>query len=217
MLKTSTLFSLLALVFLAFIFTNCASLTGFQTGRTIEEGTGEFMASINVSQSPDFDFDFDDTTDLRFFFPNVELGGRYGVAERFDMGLRMNTNFNLAIDGKYQILGDQESEVAMSLGAGFGSFGLFTALWNVQVPLYFSFHPNEKVDIYLTPRYIAQFAAGDISGNLNYFGGNAGVLFGTRTKFGFDFGIYNVSATENIDLQSIATFGFGVKVPIGGN
>ncbi len=216
MIKPSTLFSLFAFFSLAIIFSNCASLTGFQTGRTVGEGNGEFMATLNASQSPDFilDYDFDDTTDVEnLFFPNIEVSGRYGIAEKFDMGLRVNTNLNVAVDAKYQLLGDQESEVALAIGAGVGTFSAFVGLWNVQVPLYFSLHPNESVDIYLTPRYISQFATGDLSGSLNYLGGNAGVLFGERVKFGLDAGIYNISATGGFDVTSIATFGIGVKIP----
>lgn len=216
MFKTNFTNTLLFCVFLALFFTNCASLTGFQTGRTVGEGNGEFMISLNASQSPDFDFNFDssDSTEVdNLFFPNIEVSGRYGITEKFDMGARLNTFLNIAIDGKYQILGDQESDVALSVGAGVGTFGLFSALWNVQVPLYFSFHPNESIDLYINPRYIAQFAAGELNSGLHYMGGNVGVLFGKRVKFGIDAGLYNISAFEAIDPQPVSTVGIGVKIP----
>ena len=216
-MNSNTFLLLLFCLFISLFCSNCASITGYQTARVLEEGKGEFMASINTSQSPDFDLDIDDNEedDLEsIFVPNIEVGGRFGVADKFDLGLKLNTWFNFAVDGKYQVLGDQESEVALAVGGGFGTFGLFSGLWNVQVPLYFSFHPNEQVDLYLTPRFIAQFSAGDIDSNLQYFGGNAGVLFGRRVKFGFDAGLYNIGASDDIDLESIATFGVGLKVPI---
>ena len=212
-------FSLLAIASLAvsFLFTNCASLTGFQTARTVGEGNGEMLISLNVSQTPEFDFDSNDTTDVQnFFFPNLEISGRYGITEKLDIGLRANSNLNLAFDAKYQVIGDRISPVAVAVGGGVGTFGLFAALWNVQIPLYFSFHPSEMIDIYISPRYIAQFAAGDLSGSLSYFGGNAGIMFGRRTKFGIDAGLYNVSAVHQ-DILPIYTVGFGVKIPFGNN
>lgn len=216
-MNLKTLFYLSAVVAVGLIFSNCASLTGYQTARTVGEGNGELIASLNVSQTPEFDFDNNDTTDVdNFFFPNLEVSGRYGVIEKLDIGLRLNTNLNVAVDAKYQFIGDRESPVAVAAGFGVGTFGLVAALWNVQVPLFVSFHPSEKVDIYIAPRYIAQFAAGDLSGSLSYFGGNAGIMFGKRTKFGFDAGIYNISAARQ-DLLPIATFGFGVKIPFGNN
>lgn len=208
-LLTGTIFSL--------FFSNCASVTGFQTGRTVGHNNGEMLISLNASSTPEFDFDSDDTTDVEnFYFPNLELSGRYGVAEKVDIGLRVNTNFNVAADVRYQVLGDRQSPVAFAVGGGVGTFGLFSALWNVQIPLYFSFHPTETLDIYISPRYISQFAAGDLTGSLSYFGGNAGILFGRRTKFGLDAGIYNISTTGE-DILPIATFGFGVKIPFGEN
>ncbi|MBI5914531.1 MAG: hypothetical protein HY842_04080 [Bacteroidetes bacterium] len=195
------------------LFSNCASLTGFQTGRTVGQGNGEFLASVNVSQTPDFDYDFDDTSEV-FYFTNIELSGRYGVADRFDIGLRMNTNLNVALDGRYQFLGDQESPVAVAAGFGVGTFGVFSALWNVQIPLYFSIHPTEMVAIYVSPRYTAQIAGGNISETVNYLGGNAGVLFGKKFQIGLDAGIYNLSVLGS-DPVAIATFGLGVKVPFG--
>ena len=118
----NTTFSLFLLALgLTFLFSNCASLTGYQTGRTVGKDKGEFMASINYSQSPEFDIDIDqnDTSDIkRLGFPNVELGGRFGLTEELDLGLKLNTFFNFGIDAKYQVLGDKESEVALSVGAG---------------------------------------------------------------------------------------------------
>lgn len=199
-----------------FVFSNCASLTGFQTGRTVGKGNGELLFSLNASQSPDFELDvnFDDTADIKnFFFPNLEGSVRYGIIEKLDVGAKLNTNFNLAFDAKYQLIGDRYSPVALSVGAGVGTFGLFAALWNLQIPVYFSIHPSDMLDIYISPRYIAQFAAGDISGSLNYLGGNAGLMFGRRTKFGLDFGYYKVSALRQ-DILPLTTIGFGVKIPL---
>ena len=99
------------------LFTNCASLTGFQTGRTVGQNNGEVLVSLNASKTPDFNLDLNqnDTSDLgSFYFPNFEVSGRYGIIERLDIGARVNTNANLALDGRYQFIGDQTSQVALS-------------------------------------------------------------------------------------------------------
>jgi hypothetical protein len=203
----------------AIFLTNCASLTGFQDGRTVGQNNVELSASINFSQSPDFnnweDQDTFGTEIPNFFFPNFEFGGRYGIAEKVDITLRMNTNLNLGLGAKVQVLGDQESMAALSLGAEVGTFGLISGLWNVQVPVYFSVHPKENLAWYLSPRYIYQFTsyAGAENG-LRYLGGNTGLLFGTRNKFGIDIGYYNVGTNGN--SLGLLQVGVGGRFLLGG-
>ena len=137
---------LIAILFSILLLNSCASLTGYQDGRAIGEGNGEAMVSLNLSQSPSFS-DLDETVgeefDIpRFLFPNIELGGRYGLAEDIDVTLRMNTNLNLGVGIKYQILGDRFSKYALGTGLEVGTFGLISGLWNTQVPLYASIHPS---------------------------------------------------------------------------
>lgn len=209
---------------LALFLSNCASISGFQDGRSLGQGTGEFNASLNVASTPKFnDLNDDDLPDsLRvnvptFYFPNLELGFRYGVHEKIDIGLRLNTNLNLGLNVKAQLVGDHESPFALGLGAEIASFGALLPLWNVQVPLYLSVHPQENLSIYATPRFIYQFA-GTVTENLNwnYLGGNGGILFGKRNKFGFDFGYYSINA-DGESLFSMIQFGVGGRFQFGGN
>ena len=202
----------------------CASLSGFHTGRTVGENRGEFTASINAGNAPDFSDDEDNISDELsvVFFPNIELGGRYGVSERFDVGVRLNTSLNVLLDVKYQLVGDQESPFAMSTGAGFGTFGLIstqTALLNFQVPLYTSYHPTESIGIYLSPRYIGQFGTvfSETSGLLSYYGFNTGAEFGKETlRFGLDYGFYRLNSPGQIRNTSVMQFGIGLKFTFGG-
>jgi hypothetical protein len=212
--------SILLLSGIAVFLTNCASLTGFQDGRTVGQNNVELSASVNFSQSPDFndweeEIENDSTNIPNFFFPNFEFGGRYGITDKVDISLRLNTNLNLGVGAKVQVLGDQESTAALSLGAEVGTFGLLSGLWNVQVPVYFSLHPRENLAWYLSPRYIYQFSsfAGAENG-LNYLGGNTGLLFGNRHKFGFDIGYYNVGADGN--SLGLIQIGIGGRFALGG-
>lgn len=223
-MKNNLFCSLLALVFGTMLLSNCASLTGFTDGRTVGKNNGEISGSLNFSQSPKFRDFADDSvnigSDFRFTIPSVELAGRFGVAEKVDIGVRMSSNLNLALDAKFQVLGDRESQTALSLGAGFGSFGLFfpgVGLWNFQVSAPFSVHPNERFSWYLAPRYIGQFAsaAGETTGLLNYTGGNTGFLFGDKLRFGLDIGFFKLGAGG--ESVSLFQFGGGLKYAIGDN
>lgn len=216
--KTLFVYSVLALV--VFLFSNCASLTSFESGRTSGKNGGIFTASLNASKTPDFFFENIDSTNIpSFFFPNLEGSLKYGVLEKLDIGIKANTNLNLMIDAKYQIIGDQSSPAAVSLGLGVGSFGFPSPLWNVQIPVYFSLHPTEKMAIYATPRYTYQFLVGDLDskiGHLGYTGGNVGILIGKDVRFGLDAGLYNVKAGNvigKVDLETYLSFGIGVQVP----
>lgn len=206
---------------LAFLLSNCASLTGFQDGRTTGKNNGEFFGSLSLSQSPDFNDweDRNDSTNIdipNIYIPSLEFGGRYGVAEKVDITLRLNTNLNVGFGVKAQVVGDRTSKVALALGAEAGTFGLISGLWNFQIPLYLSVHPSENFGWYLTPRFIYQFNsyAGAEFG-ANYLGGNTGFLFGKRNKFGLDLGYYRLGA----DGQSVGLlqFGLGGRFAIGKN
>ncbi len=192
------------------LLASCASLTGFQDGRTVGKDNGDFYGSLNFAASPDFNEWQNDSVVVNvptLTFPNLEFGGRYGVGEKVDLTLRLNTNLNVGIGAKFQVIGDRQSPFAMSLGAEVGSFGIVLGLLNVQVPVYLSVHPSESFSWYLTPRYIRQFSTfAGVENGLSYLGGNTGLLFGSRNKFGLDIGYYRLGGIEN----SIGLFQFGL-------
>ncbi len=198
---------------------SCASLTGFQDGRTVGKDNGDFYASLNFSTSPNFNEWEDDTAVVdvpTLTIPNLELGGRYGVGEKVDVTLRLNTNLNVGIGAKFQVIGDRQSPFAMSLGAEVGSFGIVLGLLNVQVPVYLSVHPSESFSWYLTPRYIRQFSTfAGVENGLSYLGGNTGLLFGKRNKFGLDIGYYRLGGIEN--SIGLVQFGLGGRFAFGKN
>lgn len=226
-MRKNTLLQLLSFGSLLLFLSSCASISGFQTGRTVGAETGEIMFSVNGTRSPDFDELSDENVDtvnaenFSIFFPNIEIGGRYGITDKLDFGIRANTNLNIYADVKYQFVGDQESPVAIAAGAGLGMFGFVTGtggLFNFQIPLYASYHPTESLDLYLAPRYVGQWGTvlGESSGLINYFGANAGFLTGRRTKFGVDVAYYGLSNSDTGFNDSLFQIGFGMKFKIGG-
>jgi hypothetical protein len=216
-MKTNIFF---ASIFLALLLLNgCASLTGYQDAKAVGKSKVEGGLSINISKSPDFiSEDIDDSlgVDNGITFPNVELFGRYGVTDKLDIGAKLNSNLNLSITSKYQLLGDKYSKTAVAVGAEFGTFGLITNLWNIQLPLYLSVHPMDNLSIYLSPKYIYQFGVGDLTNeSLSYIGGNSGILFGKKNKFGIDFGYYRFGGLDTFS-KGIYTIGVGGKFLISG-
>lgn len=226
-MNTNTLLQLLSLGSLLLLISSCASISGFQTGRTVGAETGEIMFSVNGTRTPNFDdlskenVDTVNANDFSIFAPNIEIGGRYGISDKVDFGIRANTNLNIYADVKYQFVGDQESPVAVATGFGLGMFGFVTGtggLYNFQIPLYASFHPTPGLDLYVAPRYVGQWgtAFGKSSGLINYFGANVGLLTGTRTKFGIDIAYYGLNNSDTGFNDSLFQIGFGMKFKIGG-
>jgi hypothetical protein len=218
------IFFALFTAFIALLLTNCASLSGLQDGRTAGQGNGELGISLNLATSPDFNTiedegGLDTVVNVEIpslFVPALEFGGRMGVGEKIDIGLRLNTSLNLGFNVKAQVLGDRESKTALSLGAEVGTFGLVLGLWNVQVPVYFSVHPKENFTWYVTPRYIYQFATvAGIENGLSYLGGNTGILFGKRNKFGLDLGYYSLGADGS--RLGLINIGLGGRFALGKN
>ena len=209
----------LLMLLVLILFSGCASLTGYQDGKSVGDGNGEIAVSLNLSQSPSFT-DLEDSSGVvdipSFTFPNIEVGGRYGVTEKLDVLIRLNTNFNFNAGVKYQLVGDRTSDFALGIGAELGTFGLLSGLWNAQIPIYASYHPTEKFAIYLAPRYIYQFTSFAGLEGWSYVGGNFGLLFGNKNKFGIDVGIYKVGA-EGTGKIGLTSFGIGGKFGLGSN
>ncbi len=212
-LSTKNFSFYIAIAIIALFISGCASLTGFQDGRAVGEGNGEISASLNLSQSPefsndDFGIDSSDNSFPNLYFPNLEVGGKYGITDKLDIIFKLSSTFNANAGVKYQLIGDQESQFAFGVGAEVGTFALFSQLWNVQLPIYASIHPTEKFGVYFSPRYIYQFSTfGGING-WNYLGGNVGILIGKKHKFGFDISYYKANAS-NLASINLLSFGFG--------
>ena len=106
---------------------------------------------------------------------------------------------------KYQLIGDDMSKFALGTGLEFAtSLGL---LYNIQLPVNMSYYISDAVSINLSPRYVYQFPTGSFTTSINYLGGNAGMLFGKKNKFGIDVGYYRVD-----EGASLLTFGIGGKL-----
>ena len=93
-----------------FLMSSCASLTGFEEGRTLGEENSELTISGNFTRVPDL-FEDDvfeeiDSVDNTISFPNLEFTYKRGITDKLDVGARVSTNLNASTFAKYQVVGD---------------------------------------------------------------------------------------------------------------
>jgi hypothetical protein len=206
-----------ALIILAFwsltlFISGCASISGFEEGRALGDGNSEIIVSANVINLPGILYSDDDGLEGTdgISFPNIDLSYKYGLSDKADIGGRITSNLNAGVFVKYQLVGDQTSQFAMGTGLELAtSLGL---LYNVQLPLNMTFYPSPAVAINFAPRGIFQFAVGDFNEPITYIGGNFGLLFGKKNKFGLDVGYYKLN-----EGATLVTYGLGGKFRLGNN
>lgn len=218
-MKKNAFVGLLAFVAVAFLLSGCAQFSGFQTARTVDKGGGEIsLAAGGLGTQIDFDIDSTIGGDFTAVVPFLEVGGRWGLGEKVDMGLRLSTTLNMMLDARYQFVGDKTSLFAMAIGGGIGYQGGIGAfnLFQTQVPLYLSVHPADNVGIYLTPRFAAQFVTSSGGGSVNWGGFSSGVEIGRNVRFGADVSFFRIINDQNIfDALNFFQVGIGMKFVLG--
>ena len=200
-------------IIVAFLMTSCASLTGFEEGKTLGQDNSEMGVSLNYVKAPNiFDDDAGTPDEIdNIGFPNLEFNYKYGVTEKLDVGAKVSTNLNGSTYVKYQLVGDNTSKFALSPGLEVGT--ILGYAYSVGVPIYTSIYPTDNVTININPRFMYQFVSAGATEGAAYIGGNFGLMFGKKNKFGIDVGYYNVGiAGEN---QALLTFGFGGRIRFG--
>jgi hypothetical protein len=146
-----TRFSSIALTLL--LLPSCLSMTSFQSGKSL----GKKRVAMQMGAS--FNNVYDDAYSMKDYdnIPGMQFGIRAGVSERFDLGMRLDGLSLISINSKVQLLGNQESIFAASVGfdAGMDLGMMLIAIGHtmISVPLYLSVHPSEKFAVYATPRF----------------------------------------------------------------
>jgi hypothetical protein len=187
-------------IIVAFIFlvslNSCSLLSGFQDGRSLGKNRVEGLvaASSTIIKSNDEIDSRKSQSGSVLGLPSLEMGLKYGVTEKMDVFLRVNTAFSIAGGFKYQILGDRSSKFAIGTGFDYSilAFGPLSGQ-STQIPLYASVHPTKEFSFYCSPRAIFYRNKTDFLGfrtetSINTIGFNAGILLGEKDKFGFDLG-----------------------------
>jgi hypothetical protein len=196
-------------------FQSCVSLSGFEEGRSLEEGQSSVQLNFNTMQVNDLSSS-DDIYDLEYF-PNLEVVYKFGITDKLSGGVKLNTFGNAGFNAKYQVMGDKHSSFAMALGTEVNSFA-WIGLFNVHLPLYMSYYPSSAWTINFAPRYVVQFGTAfsdETIRAVQYAGGNAGIMYGKKHKIGLDVGYHQFFGpdAESIGMVNI---GIGGKFVFGG-
>lgn len=170
---------------------SCVSLTGFEEARVIGKDNSEIIVSANLAKYQETVDGDSDELGVFLILPNLEASYKRGLTDKIEVGARINGTLHTTAFFKYQLLEDDYSRFFLASGVELGTaFGLSS---NLAIPLYMSFYPTDDVTINFTPRYNYQFLFESEGNGVGYLGGNFGLLFGEKNKFGFDIGYNNVN------------------------
>jgi len=191
------------------IFAGCASFSTMQTARVTEKGKIDFIVDGGSAYYADMPPDR---------YPVSELGLRYGITDHLDMGYKISiTNISI-LDFKYQFWGDKKSKFAGSIGLGGGiamgaADGTVAFIYDTMLPFYFSYHPNDWLSLYCSPKYILQKIDnksydGQYESTLtHYYGASAGIRMGKRVAFLAEYSLFGNYPAERAGLNSQITCG----------
>nr|HMP30716.1 hypothetical protein [Saprospiraceae bacterium] len=73
-------------LFLFLIFQSCVSLSGFEEGRSLKEEESVIQLHLNSMQVNESSSSSDNIFGTEFF-PNFEIGYKYGFTDDFDLGI----------------------------------------------------------------------------------------------------------------------------------
>lgn len=199
-------------IFLLLFCCSCAQLGSLQTARVLEDDTFRLNANIYAVNADSGDNELGVAT-----LPHAEVGIRYGLGLNTDIGLKISSSLNILLDVKYQFVGDLDSRFAVAAAPGFAwqftSFDEDTRVLRVHLPIYFSFHPNERDSYYATFKNVYQFVSD--SDDTWFPGGNVGYIRQINQRFSIAaeasyFNAYLLDIDNNSDgWNNVFLFGLG--------
>ncbi len=169
---------LLSLIILG-TFSGCIPFIKMESGRVVgknKAAVGAIATSYQVSEGENLPL-----------IPYFEAQAKYGLTEKFELSGGFNSIGFLILNTKYQLIGDQKSLFALSLGIG-GSSLLFIPArgengsdikknLNLSVPLYTSIHFGEKIYFFFTPQFSRQINFENSENSINFLGLSSGLGF----------------------------------------
>lgn len=176
---------------------------------------------------------FESTTGLLLNLPSVafELQGRYGIAKRVDLGLRLALPGAIRLDGRYQFIKNQGRAFAASVGLGLTYYSLeipvpppidevitvddFTR-FELDVPLLFGWS-NEIGHVWFGPKLVlstysvamsadlgAEVELASVSGTAVYYGLQIGGAIGYKYVWvSAELTIAGMSGSADVELQAL--------------
>ncbi|MBE9467404.1 MAG: hypothetical protein IMY72_03665 [Bacteroidetes bacterium] len=204
----------IAVVFLS----GCASMSSLQTARTTNKGKLGYGYGAGFVKS-ELPLEGVDTIDIGA--PFMEVSARYGITDNLDLGAKITLIGTGVIDAKYQFLGDKESKIAGSAGLGLGYLSMSSGdteskMFDIMVPMYFSYHPLSWVAVYVNPRYVLRlnsYSNDTESGSSNsgWYGVTTGIRLGKRVGFLLEYSYFGNSEISQPFSQVTGGIAIGIN------
>ena len=203
---------------LSFALTSCISNTAMQTGRVLEKGkvqitAGTSNSTYKIKEEPSSIFSSLDIED------DDNVGGSIDILGRVKVGLGHNTDIGIGlslgnvffgsgeIELKHQLIGNQNSKFALSAGLKYNFQNYFGIRLNqLTVPVYASYHLNDKLAFYSSPRFVQMRTSDE---NLNYFGIVNGINLSVNNV---DFYLENGIMENNKNRIISTTIGTAIRI-----
>ncbi|MDC0712439.1 hypothetical protein POL68_28515 [Stigmatella sp. ncwal1] len=223
-----------AALLMGLLGTGCASISHVQTADTLGQGKFQFAVEPGIqgvgilseddSSASAADFDDIDDGDSDFdgaAYPHVDLALRYGVTDRFDLGIRLG--FSLAeLQTKFLLTSPDNPDLAISLapsisGVYIGSDDDDVGYTNLALPLLIGFKTDGGSEFVLGPRVSgARVSVGgdDANGSVNVLSVGGSIGYALRIGSGFRlmpevaFSVPVVGSVNSSDSDSEVLSGF---------
>ena len=217
-MKTSIKFYLVYVLLAGIVLigmSSCGSLTGFQDAKTLGKKQKAEVYSFSALKQPIFGDNILDIfgSDLGSIndLPTLEYFYRYGLSKKVDINFRCNSNMGVSGGCKIQFIGDKNSKFAMASGLELSSFFLFSNLFQISFPLYFSYQFDGGATIYCSPKLNAFKFLNLGEANFNYFSANVGFISTAKKGVIVDLGLYRLETNHNRH-QLFITLGVGFEM-----
>jgi hypothetical protein len=211
----ATVFLILFIMFL----TGCASMSTMQTARTTEKGNVGYGFGAGVVNS---EIPLGTLDTLKISAPFLEVGARYGITDKLDVGAKITIIGTATVDVKYQFLGNKESKFASSVGLGGGYLSISSndsksKIYDAMLPIYFSYHPIDWFSLYFSPKYVFRinsYSAANNQKGLNsshWYGATGGLRLGKKVAFLAEYSYFGNSQIPQPYSQITCGIAIGIK------
>ncbi len=201
---------------IAALVSGCISMSTMQTARTNDKG--QFTGFIGGG-AVNSDLVLGELDTISISAPFLEVGGRYGINDKLDVGLKLAIIGTAVADAKYQFLGTKESKFAGSIGLGLGYLSIESGdskskIFDVITPAYFSYHPTDWLSLYTSPRYVLRInsftTATEKTGSStsNWYGATGGLRIGRKVAFLGEYSYFKNNEINTPFSQITAGFTF---------
>ncbi|MEQ1502938.1 MAG: hypothetical protein ABMB14_11945 [Myxococcota bacterium] len=179
----------------------CLSMASFQEVETMSKHETQIGVGATVSG---YQIDLGQEDPTKVMVPALNLWGRHGLTDHFELHGRVWAPLGATIGGKVQLLGTPyEQGFGLSTGLDVGyltvsSGDSTTKVLDTYVPLYAGYRVSPGFATYLVPKYLLRDTFGSSGTELQHLvGGTLGLAAGKKAKFYLEgTGVYNLSTSN---------------------